>query len=264
MTRDLIESSNRKPPGPGRLVVTGVVGACVLGVTLGVWARPGDPGAKAAPKPTAKAEAPLSALRIVVAETPAPLRDRMEVLPAEVRMTPSTPLNVVPAQPEPPELTAPRRATSGLMKVDAEVPAEPPAPTPMVQVTPRKAEPTQPPRAVVANVQPELPLAEAKAAEARAVAIEKAAAERAAARRLAAQKLAQQKLAEQKFARQKLSQQRLAEQKQADRRLAEARARRDQALAEARAAKAEKARVEAQLAKAEKDPDQRRWGNELD
>jgi hypothetical protein len=218
-----------------------------MGVALGVWARPGDPGAKAAPKPQAKAEAPKTPpLRIVVAESPAPLRDRMEVLPADVRSTPSAALDVAPAAPEP---IVPRRAASGLMKVDTVVADEPEVPMPAVQVAPKKAEP---PRAVVAEFKSDPVVVQAKAREAKAREARAAEAARVAERRLAAQKLAQQKLAQQRLAELRRAEQRLAEAKLAEHKLAAAHARRDQALADAREAKAEKARAAAKLVRAEK------------
>src|SRR6185295_6752785 len=146
MTRDLLVEPNRKPPAPGRLVVTGVVGACVLGVGLGFWARPATPGEAAKAAAPARAEPARPALQIVLEEAPAPLDGRLEVLPADVRAR-----DAAPAAPPPVEPMAPRRATSGLMKVDAVVLTEP-MPAPAVHAPPKpRPDPPQALKLVIAE-----------------------------------------------------------------------------------------------------------------
>jgi hypothetical protein len=165
MTRDLEPS--RKPPAPGRLVVTGVVGACVLGVGLGFWARPTAPGAEAKPS---RAAAPLQPTRptmqIVLEDAPAPIGVQLEVLPSDVRAPPAAP----PA-PQPVEPMAPRRAASGLVRVDTVVLPDP-APAPAIIHAPptHRAEPPQALKLVIAEPPRPDPKAGAKArmAEAKA------------------------------------------------------------------------------------------------
>ncbi|WP_293678739.1 hypothetical protein [uncultured Phenylobacterium sp.] len=190
MTRDLLESSCRnppgsRPPGPGRLVVTGVVGACVLGVALGIWARPTAPG-EADARPAAAKTTPRPALQIVVDDTPAPIGAPLEVLSAE--LLGNEPARIAPPPAPVAPLIALPRPASGLMKVDAVVAAAPIAApavheTPKPQVKPKVA-PPKPPKPVVAKASKPEPdpakakakLAAAKAAKAREVAkLEKAA-----------------------------------------------------------------------------------------
>lgn len=269
MTRDLLVETVRKPPAPGRLVVSGVVGACVLGVGLGFWARPATPGeaAKAPPRAAAPVGPPRPALQIVLQEAPAPLGGQLEVLPADVRARDAAPPAPLPVEP-----MAPRRATSGLMKVDAVVLAEPmPAPAvhtpPRAQPEPQRAlqvvlpEPPRPKRdAVKARAAEEARIAEAKVATARALeARARKAAELARAEKLEQAKAAKLAKAERQAQAAKLEMARLEKgraEKAKAARLAQAEARRDRDKAERlaraetaarleKAARIEKAKVEA-------------------
>lgn len=130
-----------KPRGQGRFMAAGVVSAMALGVGMGLWARPAPP---AVPHPATMApeDAPRPALQIVVDENPAPLGPLLEVLPGEAAEF----RDAAPSRPAPaPEIVAPRRAATGLMKVDAVVASEPllvPAlkvePKPKVEKAPEK------------------------------------------------------------------------------------------------------------------------------
>lgn len=108
--------------------MAGVVGACVLGATLGLWARPAQDGGP--PLPPGSPVAPPPALQIVVDDEPGPAGALLEVLPGKMATLPQD-----IAQPPPDE--APAAATSpvepearppaaiGLMKVDTPVAPEP-------------------------------------------------------------------------------------------------------------------------------------------
>lgn len=173
MTRDQMEPPLRKPPQPGRMVLTGVVGACLLGVALGFWARPaepGEPGAHRAAK--AKPAAPPRVnLQIVVDNAPAPVGSPLEVLPAD-----PAPARSDAAAPPAEPMMVPRRPASGLVKVDALVAPEPefaPEPAPIVRAAPKPR--AQPPKkletlklVVVEKPRVDPRVAKAKIAEARA------------------------------------------------------------------------------------------------
>lgn len=109
-----------EPPGHGRLLVAGAIGALALGAGLGFWARPAAP-----PQPDAAhmapEDAPRPALQIVVDDSPAPIGALLEVLPGDAASAHEIP----PAPRQPAEPVVPRRPTVGLMKVDAVVAAEP-------------------------------------------------------------------------------------------------------------------------------------------
>lgn len=123
-------------------MLAGVVGACALGASLGLWARPAAedrgletdaPEAAAAPSPE-----PTRILQIVVDDTPAPVGLPMDVLPDDLAPgagpAPQAAAMAPPA-PRPVEPLLPRRPPEGLMKVAAPVEAEPvvvapPAPRP--------------------------------------------------------------------------------------------------------------------------------------
>ena len=211
------------------MVVAGVAGAIVLGVTLGVWARPTDsnPAARVIAR-TRDAVPPRAALQIVVSEAPAaPIGSPLEVLPANLPPPQLRAFAAPMAEPDPApvEPIAPRRPRSGLMKVAAQEDAPPPAlvPTPRVEPKP-EAEPTRKARPDVAKSKP--PVAKAKA--------------------LSAKPKPDARLAKQKR----------AEAKAAEARAAEAKAKKATVLAEARAGKLEKARAQkltkAELAKVER------------
>ena len=132
MTRDLFERPDQAPrelPGPSRLMWAGVSAACVLGVGLGFWARPGEPGEPASSAPHAKPNMPHPVLQIVVDNTPAPIGQPLEVLSSE----PAAPAVASAQAPLPssqplPEIVAPRRAGSGLVRVDAPLAPDPTRP----------------------------------------------------------------------------------------------------------------------------------------
>jgi hypothetical protein len=121
---------------PGRLVIAGVIGACALGVGLGLWARPAtEERFETTPEP--EAEAKVSAerrLQIVVDDTPAPLGPPLEVMPADL----AAPAQrfAAPLAPHDPEPVVPVRSPSGLMKVTAPV-AGPVAPLPPPELKPK-------------------------------------------------------------------------------------------------------------------------------
>jgi len=132
-----------KPPGHGRLIAAGVVGALALGAGMGLWARPASPPLPGA-RPPAPEVTPRPALQIVVDDGPAPIGPLLEVLPGDAPAHEAQPLPPVAAEP-----VAPRRPAAGLMKVDAVVAAAPllvpavkvePRPEPVVQPKPVKVE----------------------------------------------------------------------------------------------------------------------------
>lgn len=128
---DLSPPDRAPPPhGQGRLLAAGVVSAVVLGVGLGLWARPAPPTG-AQPMILAPEDAPRPALQIVFDDTPAPLGPLLDVLPGDAAPALDPP-------PPSPEMAAPRRPAAGLMKVDAVVVDEPP-PVPARKVAPKPA-----------------------------------------------------------------------------------------------------------------------------
>ncbi len=109
------EAAARHGRGGTRLLVAGVIGACALGVGLGLWARPsglerGD--GPPPPKPEAEAEAGDRTLQIVLDDTPEPVGQPMEVMSAELA-------SHAAARTPPLELLVPAAPPAGLMKVDA-------------------------------------------------------------------------------------------------------------------------------------------------
>ncbi|WP_309088517.1 hypothetical protein [Phenylobacterium sp.] len=125
-----IEGQTAPRRGGGRFIVAGVVGACALGVGLGLWARPssterGD--APVPPKPEAEAKLSDRRLQIVLDDSPAPIGQPLEVMPAD---TPG--LSPAEPQPLPAEPMAPKGPPAGLMKVDTPVAAAPVAAVPAV------------------------------------------------------------------------------------------------------------------------------------
>jgi len=147
MAHDHLEDEGQSTRrGGARFVAAGVVGACVLGVGLGLWARPssaerGD--APAPPKPEVEAALSDRRLQIVLDDSPAPIGQPLEVMPAD---TPGLMLDApYPSSAEP---QLPGTQPTGLMKVDAPVAAPlavAPAVIPVVRPEP-KAEPKAEPR----------------------------------------------------------------------------------------------------------------------
>ncbi|MDB5468045.1 MAG: hypothetical protein JWQ46_2807 [Phenylobacterium sp.] len=147
-----------------RLMLAGVAGACVMGVGLGLWARPAAEERRL-PTPGAPMQAvrPTS-LQIVVDDRPAPIGAPLEVMPSARRTIPAT-TAPSPAAPTA-EIMAPVRAPNGLVRVQAITP--PPA-EPAPSLPERKpAEPrpvVRPPQASVEAAKAEQVRAEAKAAK---------------------------------------------------------------------------------------------------
>jgi hypothetical protein len=167
------EPPSEKPTLPGRrLLFAGVAAAALMGVGLGLWARPAMSERQlAAPVAVESPPVPGRTLQIVVEDTPAPLGAPIEVLPASAgRGMAAPPLERLPVEP-----VAPVRPPAGLVRVQT-VEAEPAEPAP-----PRKAATKAAPRAVAriaekpkpaAKVRPMLQV-KAPAATARPAHIEK-------------------------------------------------------------------------------------------
>jgi uncharacterized protein YecT (DUF1311 family) len=113
----LVEPPDTGGRGASRIVVSGVLAAILLGVGLGLWARPAPDAPPAAPARASPPARPI--LQIVVDDMPAPLGAPLEVLPRDV--APVQPFS--PAYPAP---VAPARPAAGLVRVDAEVAVEAP------------------------------------------------------------------------------------------------------------------------------------------
>ncbi|MDB5452419.1 MAG: hypothetical protein JWO33_997, partial [Caulobacteraceae bacterium] len=135
-------------------MLTGVAGACVLGVAAGLWARPMDTERRGVMIARPAAAPPQRQLQIVVDDTPAPIGDPMEVLSQEAsRPQPNFAL--------PPPLPV-IQPSAGLMKVTATAPLQvseppeseaPPAPR-RIEPVPRvvlKAAAPKPAKAVLAR-----------------------------------------------------------------------------------------------------------------
>lgn len=154
-----MEPPPSRPRSGGRLVIAGVVGACALGVGLGLWARPSANERQFGPPPK---PAPVSepettrGLEIVIDDTPAPLGSPMDVMPAGM---PAGTQAIAPA-PLPAQPLAPRRSSTGLVRVDTQAIVEPPPVVrPVLQVI--EAEP-EPPKPVAKAAPKPAPKAEAK------------------------------------------------------------------------------------------------------
>jgi chemotaxis protein histidine kinase CheA len=168
-----VEGQTTRRGGGGRFIIAGVVGACALGVGLGLWARPSSAErGDAPPPPKPEVEAKLSdrRLQIVLDDTPAPIGQPLEVMPAD---TPGlAPLAPAEPQSNAPELTLPKGPPLGLMKVDAPIAAAPVV-IPAVRTEPKpepKSEPrVEKPKEEKAKVEKAKP-AKAKVEERRAVA----------------------------------------------------------------------------------------------
>lgn len=111
MAHDQLEAEGQTARrGGARFVAAGVVGACVLGAGLGLWARPSSVERGEAPAPVPEVETapdPDRRLQIVLDDAPAPIGPPLDVMPADIP-------GLVVAEPAPPS-----PAPSGLMKVDA-------------------------------------------------------------------------------------------------------------------------------------------------
>jgi len=167
-------SSPEKSPFAGRrLLFAGVAAAALMGVGLGLWARPATSERQSAPAP---AEMPASdvgrSLQIVIDDTPAPLGKPIEVLPADG----PPPRAMLPPERLPPEPMAPVRPLAGFVRVQSVAPraAEPTpprvAPKPAAKTAPAKAAPQPRP---VAKARPALQLAKAPTVKAKPPRIEK-------------------------------------------------------------------------------------------
>ena len=131
-----------RPKRPGlaarHILLAGVAGACVLGVGLGLWARPAMSERQAAavrPADLLKAPPPATRqLEIVVDDRPAPIGAPIDVLPAKAALQrPIAPPKALP-WPEP----APVAPPQGLMKVQA-VASPPPPAAPIPKLAPPSA-----------------------------------------------------------------------------------------------------------------------------
>jgi hypothetical protein len=127
------------PFRPSRFVIAGAFGACVLGVGLGLWARPTSPALAR----IAAAEPAPPTLQVVVDDRPAPAGPLLEVLPDDVAATDRTHAvaRLIPVEP----LTA---RAAGLVRVDAVVaPAPPRSVAPAAKAAPAPQKLIVPPRA---------------------------------------------------------------------------------------------------------------------
>jgi hypothetical protein len=111
MTQDDPET-RRSPSGRPRLVIGGMIGACALGLGLGVWARP-EMATLEPPKP--KAPPMQAVLQIVVDDTPAPIGPPMEVLPRDMH----PPVRMLARSLPPPPAVQPFLRDERLVRVDA-------------------------------------------------------------------------------------------------------------------------------------------------
>jgi hypothetical protein len=127
------EDPERKPRHPGRgLLVAGVAAAAVMGVGLGLWARPEMSErrmALAVMKPVKPAVT--RTLEIVLDDGPAPLGAPIVLLPA----TGEAP-RAAPAERPAPDLLAPVRSATGLVRVQAVEPEPVGEPPPRVIAKP--------------------------------------------------------------------------------------------------------------------------------
>ena len=175
---DMPRDAARARSATGRYrLIAGVVGACVLGAGLGLWARPSNLERPGSPKPApVPAVTPASADRripIVVDDSPAPIGKPLDVLSASPPRPAIAPPRQQPElQPRPPELTAPTRPPTGLVRVVA------PVPGPMAPAPPRVLAPAPPPDpepVAVEKPTPPKPVAKALKAKSDAVRLAKAA-----------------------------------------------------------------------------------------
>jgi hypothetical protein len=116
------ERPRRPGLGARHILFAGVAGACVLGVGLGLWARPAMSERQAAAALPADAPRPQAAaaarkLQIVVDDRPAPIGTPIDVLPAKA--PPARAVTPPRALPWPEPATAPVALPPGLMKAHA-------------------------------------------------------------------------------------------------------------------------------------------------
>ena len=161
----------RRGPATRSILFAGVAGACVLGVGLGLWARPAMNErrmAVAAPEAPVKPVAPTRKLEIVVDDLPAPIGAPIEVL----SKAPGGPSQIVrPGPPPEPEPQAPTRPPQGLMRVQATtVPTQVPNPRSNAALVPALAAP----KLAIAKASPAPPIRVAKAEPAPAIPSRKA------------------------------------------------------------------------------------------
>jgi hypothetical protein len=141
------EQPSQRSRGPGRgLLLAGVAAAGLMGVGLGLWARPAMSERKLAMAP-AQAPEPASTrtLQIVVDDSPAPLGAPIEVLPAV-----DAPRKVVLPERLLPEPLAPVRQAAGLVRVQTVEPE----PQPVEAPPPAKIARKPAPKAVAKAVAP--------------------------------------------------------------------------------------------------------------
>jgi hypothetical protein len=133
---------------PGRgLLLAGVAAAALMGVGLGLWARPAMSERQMA-LPVVEAPKPVGVrrtLQIVLDDAPAPLGSPIEVLPASAEAPKA-------AEPERParELLAPVRPTAGLVRVQTIEPELTEAPPPPKPASKPQAKPKPAPAKVAA------------------------------------------------------------------------------------------------------------------
>lgn len=154
-----------RPHRGGRnILLAGVAGACVLGVGLGLWARPQMNERRVgaiAPEPEAiGADTGERKLKIVVDDHPAPVGAPIQVLPAAAK-APAAPIRLAAAQPAAVATAASAAPSQDLMRAQANASPAPPAVTPKPFIKP-----------VIAKFAPLVlaALAEAKRAESRLMA----------------------------------------------------------------------------------------------
>jgi hypothetical protein len=129
------EPAKRPGLAARQVLLAGVAAACLLGVGLGLWARPAmseRQASIAAPAAAAPKAAPAARrLAIVVDDRPAPLGAPIDVLPTAGLQPPQA------AAPQaPPAVSAPTRLPEGLMRVQNIVSPEPAPPQPAPAAAP--------------------------------------------------------------------------------------------------------------------------------
>ncbi|MDB5426267.1 MAG: hypothetical protein JWR43_242 [Phenylobacterium sp.] len=153
------QPARRRGASTRHILFAGVAGACVLGVGLGLWARPAMNErrmAAAAPVAPVKPAAPTRRLEIVVDDRPAPIGAPIEVL----SKTLAAPAQAVrPEPPSEPEPQAPIRPPQGLMRVQATTPPAPDLAPAAAKQTPRPRLQAPPAPALAA---PKLTIAKAR------------------------------------------------------------------------------------------------------